>query len=391
MAVAVRSVGPLQGRLPLIWAGLLASGCGSPDGPAPDAGSDSGVFDVGDDGGGGDHGAEAGTTRSVDLLVVTYSSYGEGAEVATQAQSVVARLAPALVDAGVDLRVGVISADLGGVGTLYYEDIPITACGRPCDRRDGTSSSDEGKLLVWPNCWPEEPDRCCAWSSERLPYPPPAVGYAPWLDAADPVFGEWIVALVTRDDGCALSQPLESLCRALDATTNPGFLREGSVLAIFLVSRRDDCSVADPAAVAPFTDELPGSLPARCGQRSERLHPVERYVDRLLAVRPADRLAVGLFAGMDADLRWCTGSEPGCPAGSESCSETTPCLLPESCPGADHWVQAAPRLHRFARMLGSTTTGRPVAVPGSSCAFHDGPATEEIDALLAEILDRVRR
>jgi hypothetical protein len=306
----------------------------------------------------------------------------------------VSSLARSLVERGIDLRIGVVSADLGSAGGVFYDDYPTSGCGRPCDRLDGTSSSDEGRLLTLPDCWPEEPERCWWQESppEQFPYPPPPGGYPAFLDAGDPRFGEWIHLLVVRSDGCALSQPLESLFRALDGRTNPGFLREGSVLAVLHVSRRDDCSVADPAAVAPFSADRPGGFVSRCSWRSDLLHPVERYADRLLAIRPAERLVVGVFAGIDAEPRWCTGSEPACAETSGPCDAEHPCLLWESCPRPEGLsLPPAPRLHDFSRRLGVTVDGRPVAVHGSSCAFHDGDTSLVAESFREEILERARR
>ena len=66
-------------------------------------------------------------------------------------------------------------------------------------------------------------------------------------------FGEGDLADAMHDltwvgmTGCGFEQPLEAMVRALDDhPENAGFLRAGSLLAIWFYTDEDDCSAASP-------------------------------------------------------------------------------------------------------------------------------------------------
>lgn len=127
--------------------------------------------------------------------------------------------------------------------------------------------------------------------------------------------------------GCNWEQPLESLHRALapDNTHNAGFLRESSVLGIFIISDEDDCSASDPLLFSREPEDLDGPLGPftsfRCFEQGitcdvddrvtmgtrhhcvprddedARLHGVDRYVDRLDELKLRQLVSVAVLAG----------------------------------------------------------------------------------------------
>jgi hypothetical protein len=130
------------------------------------------------------------------------------------------------------------------------------------------------------------------------------------------------------DDGSGFEQPLEAMRLALDPATtdNTGFLREGSLLAVVILSDEDDCSVFDDglfaeskATLGPYNIRCfahgvtcdDGTPPTQVGPRtacesneeSEYIEPVSKYVDALKQVRPLkDRLAVAGILGKPSPI-----------------------------------------------------------------------------------------
>lgn len=119
--------------------------------------------------------------------------------------------------------------------------------------------------------------------------------------------------------GCGFEQPLDAALKALTPSrapiefhagtrghgdgANAGFLREGSVLAIVVVTDEEDSSARDPAIFDPERSDL-GDLNLRFFVHgASALHPISRYVDGLLD-RRADprRLVYFPMAGIPADL-----------------------------------------------------------------------------------------
>ncbi len=141
--------------------------------------------------------------------------------------------------------------------------------------------------------------------------------------------------------GCGLEQQLEATLKALTPATptawtapgyapprfldpesgtytlpghalgaNAGFVRQGSVLAVVLVTDEEDCSAADtsmfgddPAAAARFGPDVQ----LRCTRLADRsagvLHAVERYVDGLTGLRAEPSLLVfSAIVGLPEDL-----------------------------------------------------------------------------------------
>lgn len=325
----------------------------------------------------------------VDLLLVEHTVYWAQELQLVASARVATDLVTPLVTSGVDVRVGVLSADLGSAGTVFPDDERI--CGGPCDREDGSTSSDLGRLLTHPTCWRVDPTvgldlGVCA----SVVTPDGSV--PPYLAGSDPRLGDWLACLLIRGDGCPIPQPLESLALAQESGTNPGFLRDGSVLVVVVVADGDDCSIADPRVFAEDGPIVPVGFRSQCAYWTDHVHPVSRYTESLLRVRPVDRLVVAAFAGVPQDYPWCDPAHPDPDCGD--CVAERPYLCYVGCaspPG--RIVSAAPRLRDFARSFGTTADGSPVGFSFGSCTLLPGavdPTPEEAWAAVREaVLDRV--
>lgn len=109
-------------------------------------------------------------------------------------------------------------------------------------------------------------------------------------------------------NGCGFEQQLESVLKAVTPSSsgirfvegsvghadgqNAGFVRPNSLLTIILVTDEEDCSAANPEVFDPASTTFGGDLNLRCwtyGNPADGIiHPVERFVDGLLATRAAD-------------------------------------------------------------------------------------------------------
>lgn len=129
--------------------------------------------------------------------------------------------------------------------------------------------------------------------------------------------------------GCGFEQPLEAMLKALapvgstaytgpdyrppiffDSTyghgdrENAGFLRDDSLLAVIVLTDEDDCSVSDPGIFDVSSPTYTGDLGLRCFLHPEAQHPIERYVEGLVALRAGrpDLLALAVIAGVPPEL-----------------------------------------------------------------------------------------
>lgn len=171
---------------------------------------------------------------------------------------------------------------------------------------------------------------------------------APGMDAAG--FVESVACATNLGiGGCGLEQQLEAALKAVTPATpvawtapgyvpprfldpdtgafvlpghalgaNSGFVREGSVLAVVIVTDEEDCSAADssifsgdPSAAARFGSDAQ----LRCTRFADRsagvLHAIERYVDGFAGLRPEPGLVVfSVIAGIPEDLVPRAGEHP---------------------------------------------------------------------------------
>ncbi len=196
-----------------------------------------------------------------------------------------------------NLHMGVVTTDLGAGGA------PIGSC----ERRRG----DDAVLRNVGN----PRDFSCLRRFPRF------LTYAGSADEEDRFVDDLACIIAVGDTGCGLEQPLEAALKALTPATsalrfegdtvghgdgiNAGFLRDGSFLAIVIVSDEDDCSTHDTELFQPESERYPEHPNLRCYlYEDEALYPIDRFLDGIAALRrgPLDRLALAVIAGVPVDL-----------------------------------------------------------------------------------------
>jgi hypothetical protein len=100
-------------------------------------------------------------------------------------------------------------------------------------------------------------------------------------------------------DGCAISQPLEAVLKAITPsghgeTGNRGFLRSVSAVLVVLITDKDDCSLSDPSRSNATVTE------AHCAEGSA-VSAVSRYVTKLREIHEG-LVDVAIIAGLPPDL-----------------------------------------------------------------------------------------
>lgn len=130
-------------------------------------------------------------------------------------------------------------------------------------------------------------------------------------DDVDEVSEDYGCVALAGVRGCGVEQPLEAAIKALlpndseldfiggepqGDTTNAGFLRDDSLLAVLVLTDEDDCSFSDPTF---FSEER--ELPA-CLNPGDDLYPIERYERAFRSLRPdrPDLFAFGAITGITA-------------------------------------------------------------------------------------------
>jgi hypothetical protein len=202
-----------------------------------------------------------------------------------------------LVSLPVDLRIGVVSTDLGAGGR---KDVPTCALG------DGGRLQSSARIS---GCTPPV-DAWISYAHGSTNVPGP-IGTA--QEKLADAF-ECISQLGTS--GCGFEQPLQSLRLALESA-NPGFLRAGALLAVVLLTDEDDCSAQDAGLFDPTRTDLGLLASFRCFEHGIRcdqtarspgphthcapggkyLHPPDEYVGFLAGLRAPERLLVAAIAG----------------------------------------------------------------------------------------------
>jgi len=207
------------------------------------------------------------------------------------------------------LQIGMVSTDMGTGGFT----------GPTCARAD---FGDDGILQSRGRT---DLDGCLANYPRFLSWRP-----TPPLSSSEFARDVGCVLIGLGTDGCGFEQQLEATLKAISPsgptsytaddfvpptffrntsghadTSNDGFLREDSLLAVVMLTGEDDCSASDPELFNPDSTAYGRTdLNLRCYAHADAaLHPIERYVDGLLGVRRhPSRLVFGVIAGIPTDL-----------------------------------------------------------------------------------------
>lgn len=271
--------------------------------------------------------------REVDLLFVVDNSNSMA-----HAQTIFRESFPKLVEAIVtgdpdadgtpefpaveSLRAVVITTDMGVLGVGIDPSEPrFGTCGRLDDGGIDEARALYGDDAVFHGRATRDPELDCDFDGDGEPDELGPAGMPEFLtfDAYGMVpvadYGRRFGCFATvGTGGCGFEQQLEAALKALtpsasatrffaasgdgdralghgdDPDTNGGFLRERSVLGVVMLTDEDDCSARD-RAVIDYTDPRyrdPGGgaqFATRCQRYPELLHPVQRYVSGLLALR----------------------------------------------------------------------------------------------------------
>lgn len=238
-------------------------------------------------------------SSDVDLLFVIDDS---PSMIETQAH--LARALPGfiemLMDPIVDLRVGVITTDMG-VGSHT-----LPSC---------SELGEDGRLRT-----------TSAGETCTGPYPQ-FLQFA--SDSPSSTVNDLSCLLQAGGDGCGVEQPLEAWLKALSPQTptsytspsyvpptflsgeghgdraHAGFIRDDTLLSVIIVTDEDDCSILDPELFNPESTRYGGTgLNLRCSTFPRALFSEDRYIDGLLALRARrpDLVTFSVIAGLPGDL-----------------------------------------------------------------------------------------
>jgi len=167
---------------------------------------------------------------------------------------------------------------------------------------------------------------------------------------------------------CPFSRATDAITRALEESINPGFLSDGAVLAILVVSAQDDCSTSHPEIFQPA---LPAGTPqgVRCSAAADQLTNIDEVASALRARRPNPALLfVSIASGVPPSL---AGVDPSIlladPALVERIDPAHSDRLVPACTTSSH-ASAAParRWTELARALnadGAQTTVQSICNP----------------------------
>lgn len=213
------------------------------------------------------------------------------------------------------------------------------------------------------------------------------------------------------NSGCGFEQPLEAALKALSPSApasytppsyeppifaegtlghgdreHDGFVRDDTLLVVVIVTDEDDCSIRTPELLDPSSTTYVGDLNLRCFTYPEAVHPVERYVGGLTALRARrpDLLALAVIAGIPVEtavaLPRATDFEAMLdhPAMVERIDPAEPTRLLTSCEAAGLGSAFPPR--RLVRAAAGLGEGR--ATVQSICQSDFGPAVAPIVQLI---------
>lgn len=213
----------------------------------------------------------------------------------------------------VDMHVGVINVDIG-VMNQEFSDFLEQQGDERCDMM-----GNDGILLtegLVDGCVPEllDPD-----GGRFLRFDPGETDEGQFVD-------DFACLSDVGLDGCFIEQQLEASLKAVTPADSPieffngtsgqgpggandGFVRDGALLAVVMVTDEDDCSMQDPSIhdLNAMEEGWPGQLNPRCflPRNEAAVYPIERYVDGFAALKPDPAMVVysiitGIPAGMSA-------------------------------------------------------------------------------------------
>jgi hypothetical protein len=282
-------------------AGLDASA----DAEGDDAGLDAAPDDAAPDDAGFDA-APPPPTADVDLLFMVDNSNSMAEEQASLVMQF-PRLVSVLLSGDLDadgvrdfepvrsLQVGVVNADMGVGG------YSVPTCASPLFGDDGIlrtrgNTGIAGCMATYPRFLE---------ASAGSPVAPLAMDFS------------CVAAMGTG--GCGFEQQLEATLKALTPRSSPlrffdgsrghggdgvnaGFLRDDSLLVIIYLTDEEDCSAVDTDIFNPSSTRYTGDLNLRCFMYPEAVHPVERFVNGLAALRHPSRLIFAAIVGVPLDV-----------------------------------------------------------------------------------------
>lgn len=301
------------------------------------------------------------------------------------------RLADGATFPPLDIRVGVVTPNLGASGLQETVNNPIVGC---------SAFGDDARLRTQGNTTVSGCPPAYSVPFQSLSIPPGST--AAEITQMVDKFTSDIACLTTLPAGeCQWEQPLEAALKALtpadssvkfaSGTDGHGsehsFVRAKSALAVVVVTDEDDWSVSDPELFSASGERYPGSIYLRHYRYPEALHPLARYLEGFRSLRPQrpDLFVFAAFAGIPDDL----ASSPDSPQydailahpAMEQKPGADPRWLAPVCESADKSWSALParRLVEVARAFGG--------ILQSSChdSFFAG-----MRALARQIADRVK-
>jgi hypothetical protein len=180
-----------------------------------------------------------------------------------------------------DIHIGVISTDMGTGG------YSVETCADPIDGDDGILQHTPSASM--PGCDAAYPSFLSYLSAD------------PDVALVEKMATDFGCIAMLGTDGCGFEQQLEASLKALTVHAegaNAGFLRPDSLLAVLFVTDEEDCSVAPGSEdIFDMTNSM-GHPNLRCFLNPWMVHPIERYIDGLRALRDSDHFVLGAIAGV---------------------------------------------------------------------------------------------
>ncbi|MCB9599842.1 MAG: hypothetical protein H6720_05740 [Sandaracinus sp.] len=292
------------------------------------------------------------------------------------------------------LQVGVVTSDMGTGGFI------VPTC-------SNSRFGDDGVLRDRGNT--ARPG-CMAMYSPRFFSFEPAGGGDPTAFA-----NEVTCVAAMGTNGCGFEQQLEAVLKAVTPSTsgirfvegsvghadgqNAGFIRPNSLLTVIVVTDEEDCSAVQPEVFDPASTTFGGDLNLRCWTYGDPamgiIHPVQRFVDGLLATRAdPDLLVVAAITGVPEAVN----PTPGAPIDYaailahpdmvEMVDPTMPSRLRPSCDRTDEAGERSiafpPR--RIVSMLQGLEAGGANAILQTICQDSFTGALEAVVRKIADVL-----